>query len=296
MIRHLIPAALLLSGLCKAQTKMISAFDVQLKQSVLIQNHPRNFYDDSLVKEFHNSLSDDVSSTIKCIGNVLTSPLHWDGSDGIIAGGVILGVAGSFLLDDEVRNLVQRNKSSFNEDVLVKIGHPYATVLYVGPAALLVYISGAAFENQWIRKTGQMLVESVITTGIIQLPLSITVGRARPFFNEGNTSFKLFAGTNDNRASFFSGHSMIAFSLSTILARQIDNLWATIGLYSLAALGPFARLYKDKHWFSDTVLGSVLGIFIGQSILKWHNENDNMDGTNIMITPLRDGLSFTWLF
>jgi membrane-associated phospholipid phosphatase len=249
----------------------------------------------SHLEKYHYSLSKDVSTSLQCIGSILTSPLGWNSLDGIKAGGVVIGVAGSFLLDDETRELVLRNKSRFNENVIVKIGHPYSTVLYVGPAALIFYLSGAVCENLWIRKTGQMLVEAVITTGVIQVPLSITIGRARPFYNEGNNSFKLFAGTDDNRASFFSGHSMIAFSFSTILSGQIDNVWASVGLYTLALLGPFARLYKDKHWFSDTVLGSALGIFVGNSILKWHQGKDDI-GSKFNFIPLPNGISVSWIF
>ncbi len=180
---------MLMFGFCYGQIKLSSPEGI-------INFFPKQSDDNGF------SLSNDISSSVQCIGNVLTLPLHWNGMDGIRAGSVIIGVAGSFLLDDEVRDLVLRNESRFNEDVLVRVGHPYSTVLYVGPAALVFYISGAVFENQWIRKTGQMLVEAVVTTGIIQIPLSITIGRARPFFNEGNTSFKLFAGTDDNRGVF----------------------------------------------------------------------------------------------
>jgi membrane-associated phospholipid phosphatase len=242
------------------------------------------------------SFSDDISSSVHCIGDVLTAPLQWGSNDLIMSGIVITGVAGSFLLDDEIRNLVLKNKSSFNENVLERTGHLYSTVLYVGPAALIFYLSGAVFEDRWVRTTGQMLVEAVIITGIVQIPVGITTGRARPFFNEGNNSFKLFAGTDDNRASFFSGHSMIAFSFSTILAGQIDNTWASIGLYTLASLGPFSRLYKDKHWFSDSILGSALGVFAGKSILNWHRKNDDISGEEFNIIPLPGGVSITWKF
>ncbi|HEX9658155.1 MAG TPA: phosphatase PAP2 family protein [Bacteroidota bacterium] len=249
----------------------------------------------ALEKETEPSISRDISTSVSCVIDVLASPHHWDGSDAIMAGGVMLGLGGSFLLDDEMRSLAVRNQSSFNENVLVQIGNPYSTVLYVAPATVLLYFSGVAFENQWMRESGQMLGEALATIAIVQIPLSITIGRARPFFNEGNTSFKAFAGLDDDRASFFSGHSMVAFSLSTILSRQIDNPWVSVGLYSLAALGPWSRLYKDKHWFSDTFLGSALGVFVGNSIWKWHNEEDRSH-LGVRIIPTGRGLSLVWVF
>lgn len=241
------------------------------------------------------SLSGDILSSARCVGSLLTSPLRWDGADAILAGGITLGLAGSALLDDEVRDLVFRNHSKFNDDGLVPFGNTYATVFYVGPSALALYLSGAAFKNQWMRETGQMLLEGVATIGIMQVPLSIATGRARPFINEGNASFKAFGGTDEGRASFFSGHSMVAFTFSTILSRQIDNPWASAGLYTLAALGPFARVYKDRHWFSDVCVGSMLGVFVGNSICNWHESGD-MAGSGIELLPTGQGLAFVWRF
>ena len=40
---------------------------------------------------------------------------------------------------------------------------------------------------------------------------------------------------DDDHHSFPSGHTAAAFSLSTVLAHQIGNDWATAGLYTLAA-------------------------------------------------------------
>ena len=241
-----------------------------------------------------SSLSDDLSTSVACVGNVLTTPLRWSGKDALVAGSVVLGTAGAFLLDDEARDLSLRNHSAFAEDVLVEVGHTFSTVLYMGPSALALYFSGVALENQWMRETGQMLTEAVITAGIVQMPVSITVGRARPFFNEGNTSFRAFAGSNDDRASFFSGHSMIAFSFATILSKQIDNTWATIGLYTLATLGPYARLYKDRHWLSDTVLGSALGVFVGNSVWNWH-KSESHSSADVRIIPSLNGVSLVWV-
>jgi len=251
-------------------------------------------FERSYGQEDGKSVSHDISISVSCVIDVLASPLHWDGSDAILAGSTTLGLGGSFLLDDEMRDIAWRNQSNFNENVLVRIGHPYSTVLYVAPATVLLYFTGVASGNHWMRETGQMFGEALATIAIVQIPLSITIGRARPFFNEGNTSFKAFAGWNDDRASFFSGHSMVAFSLSTILSRQIDNPWASVGLYTLAALGPWARLYKDKHWFSDTFLGSALGVFVGNSIWKWHNK-ENESESGVRIIPNGRGLAVVWI-
>ncbi len=244
---------------------------------------------------YERSVSNDILNSAQCVGFVLSSPLRWNGTDALLAGGITLGFGSGVLLDDEVRSLVLRNHSTFNDDGIVPLGNTYATVFYAGPSALALYLSGVAFKNQWMRETGQMLLEGVATIGILQVPLSIATGRARPLLNEGNTSFKLFGGTDEDRASFFSGHSMVAFTFSTILARQIDHPWVSAGLYTLAALGPFARLYKDKHWFSDVCVGSVLGVLVGNSICDWHR-GGAATGSRIGVYPGGQGLVLVWKF
>lgn len=243
-----------------------------------------------------HTVGSDMLSWFGGLGHVLTSPLRWDHNDALMAGVFVAGTGGSFLLDDEVRTVMLRNRNPFN-DALEPVGNGYATVLYMGPAALLLWASGAVAGNDWMRETGNMLVTGVFAIGVIQIPVSITVGRARPFFNEGNASAKLFAGTNDDRASFFSGHSMVAFCFSTILSHQIDNVWATVGLYTLATMGPLARLYIDKHWFSDTVIGSALGTFVGETIWKWHTgKKTTGDSGRLQFYPVPGGMGVMGVF
>jgi hypothetical protein len=251
--------------------------------------------DSSAVADSARTVGDDLAESARSLGSLLSAPLRWDANDLLIAGGFVTGVAGAYALDYDTRDLFQHNHSSLN-DALKPVANGYATVLYMGPSALAFYLTGAAIDNDWIRDTGQMLVEGVIATGIIQLPLSTVVGRARPFLNEGHASFRAFAGGNDDRASFFSGHSMIAFSFSTILSRQIDNLWATIGLYTLAASGPMARMYIDKHWLSDCFFGSAMGYIVGDAIHRWHSMRNGNDKAGLLILPSPGGLSVVGWF
>ena len=241
----------------------------------------------------HVSLSTDFRQSAACIGSVLTSPLRWNRTDLIRAGGITLATAGSLLMDNTVRDLMRRNQSQFNEE-MAEVGHSYSTVLYAGPSALALYATGAVLKNPWMKETGQMLTEAIVTAGIIQVPLSMAIGRARPFLDEGNASIRYLAGTDNDRASFFSGHSTVAFAVSTILSKQIDNTWATVGLYALAGLGPYSRLHDDKHWFSDTIIGSAVGYFVAVSVWNWHHGDGSETESKLSILPSGEGVSLRW--
>ncbi len=242
----------------------------------------------------HWTVGSDFSMSLHSVGHSLTSPLRWEKADlpwiGVFVGGTVT----AFLLDNEVRSVMLKNKSNFSDRV-EQIGYSYGAPQYAGAASVACYISGAVVDNTWLRETGLMMTEMVVTAGIIQFPIKIMAGRSRPETNEGSNKFKPFKGIAQERGSFFSGHALIAFGLSTVLARRINHPAASIALYCVAATTPYARMYGDKHWVSDVFIGSALGIFIGNTIVNWHNENSS-DQAQLMLIPTSDGISFSLHF
>ena len=152
-----------------------------------------------------------------------------------------------------------------------------------------------ASGNDAVRDTGLMLTEAVLTLGLVQFPTKFIVGRSRPDAGRGNHSYKAFGGTTQERASFFSGHSATAFSVSTVLAKTIDHPLATVGLYALAAVTPVARIYDDRHWFSDTLVGSAVGIYIGRQVFKAHREEFPKEAKLILL-PAPNGVFLSYRF
>ena len=65
--------------------------------------------------------------------------------------------------------------------------------------------------------------------------------------------------------SFPSGHSMAAFSVATIVARQYRNhRWVPYVAYGLASLVGFSRLPLNVHFLSDVVMGGAIGYSISR--------------------------------
>ncbi len=81
-----------------------------------------------------------------------------------------------------------------------------------------------------------------------------------------------------------SGHSTVAFAVSSVLANRINNTFASIGLYTLAGITALSRVYHDEHWASDVLLGSAVGYFIGDFISSKRNNNTGGRG-RITIYP-----------
>jgi membrane-associated phospholipid phosphatase len=96
----------------------------------------------------------------------------------------------------------------------------------------------------------------------------------------------------DNR-SFFSGHASMTFTASAFLYRElsdyIDELpiayndpflctalkaAAFTGLYGWAAYVGYSRIYDNKHYFSDVLVGAVVGTLIGNWVYSSYLDNE----------------------
>jgi len=266
--------------------------------TIYSQNQPiaANFYNESF-NSINNKSPDERSDFLHLIGSVgytLSSPFRWQSEDFIMFGGFSAVTAGSFLLDDETRTVMLKNRNKVY-DGLARIGFSYGAPQYAVPGAAVFYLAGLIAQDEWLRTTGLMMAESLLNIGIIQIPARIIAGRARPLTGEKNTSFILFTGYGQFRSSFISGHAAVAFSLSTILAEQIDNIWVSIGLYALAALTPLSRLYEDKHWLSDAVIGSAMGVFIANTVINYH-KNYEEKGKKLSIIPSVNAVLLSYKF
>ena len=47
--------------------------------------------------------------------------------------------------------------------------------------------------------------------------------------------------------------------------------WVPPMLYAVAALPTASRLYLGRHWMSDLVVGSVVGVLTGRKVAQYHH-------------------------
>lgn len=227
----------------------------------------------------------------RVLGQTFAAPAQWDGRDWARAGGIALLAVGSYALDKKVQQYFAENRNNFGKTV-ERIGYVYGQPMYLAPAAALIYGSGLLFKNEGVKTTGLMILQLGVVASLTQIPARIIAGRVRPYTDKQRDDFKLFKGTQQTRASFISGHALLAVGVSTILAKQINRPWATVLLYAAAATTPYARLYRGSHWLSDVVTGSVLGYVMAKGIMKRYAK-DPCAPEGLMISPGLNGISMT---
>ena len=224
--------------------------------------------------------------------DIFTAPLHFTQPQWLETGVIVGGTVVLFALDRSDRSVALRSQSQLADNVLT-VGRDFGVGTYGLSLSGGLYAGGLLFKNGDLRETGLMLIESIAFSGIVTNILKSVTGRSRPFVEAGPFDFHGIQ-FKDETASFPSGHSTVAFAISSVLSRKIKNTWASIGLYALATLTAVSRVYDDEHWTSDTFLGAAIGNAVGVAVTGLHQREDGKTAFRLVPSPngIRAELSF----
>ena len=102
----------------------------------------------------------------------------------------------------------------------------------------------------------------------VSLATNYVVGRAKPEAGLGKSDFEY--GRSRDITSFPSDLTTVAWAAVTPYAKEYRAPW----LYGIAALTNIGRVAERRHWFSDTVAGSVIGYGVGSLMWKLNRERE----------------------
>jgi membrane-associated phospholipid phosphatase len=129
-------------------------------------------------------------------------------------------------------------------------------------------------------------------------------GRQRPYvdttgFNPYKWHFMGGFVTDDGQRSFPSGHAVAAFSAAAAVTAETSRWWPSsrwlIGsaMYGGAGMVGLSRLYDNRHWASDVIMGAAIGTFAGNKVVRYHHSHpgNKLDAwlVNFSITPTATG-------
>jgi membrane-associated phospholipid phosphatase len=202
-------------------------------------------------------------------------PVKWDGSDWLKLG--LMGV-GTLLVaqaDQPIRTAVLKDQSYYHSVPIVGgrvWGEIYMPIVMFGGYAAYSLIT----SDIGTRKIAYEIGQASLYAGALSFVLKLVIGRSRPYKNEGNSFFRPFNSIFDQDSkSMPSGHSTVAFVLSTVLSRNADSPIMKILAYLPAAFTMISRVYQDQHWTSDTFAGAALGYFVGTWVVDHHESNNS---------------------
>lgn len=238
----------------------------------------------------------DTKSTLKSVGHSFTRPIYWKGDDYLKLGGILLGTVAIAAADEEVNRFIARQRDDFPK-VVRDFGWYFGSPQNYFAASASIYGFGLFTKNEKIRKTGVLIIASSITSGLIQTISKNAFGRARPNAGVGAFSFDPITKNPEYR-SFPSGHTILSITMSHAIAKQFDNTWVKVGIYSIGAIPPISRLIDNAHWLSDIALSAAISVIVVDSIDKFlfqeklykYDEKQPKISWNFTFSPNKIGL------
>jgi membrane-associated phospholipid phosphatase len=107
-------------------------------------------------------------------------------------------------------------------------------------------------------------------------------GRARPYVDLTRPhDFKFGRGftKGSDYESFPSGHTLVGFAAASAVTAETSRWWPNskwyIGpvMYGGATLIGLSRMYNNKHWASDVMMGAAIGTFAGTKVVRYHHSH-----------------------
>ena len=210
--------------------------------------------------------------------DIIKQPTNWDGGDWLKIGMMGTGTFLAMQVDEPIRRALNHNTTYAKSYPILFAnmwGEIYFTELLFAGFSVYALYNG----DNTAHKIAFEIAQAACYTFYVNSPIKVIIGRARPYLNQGNQTYVPFSNyTNPDHQSLPSGHTAIVLALTTVLSRNAKPTWLKILAYVPAALSLVGRVYLDKHWTSDVLLGGAVGYFTATWVVDQHEkpiENNN---------------------
>ncbi len=241
----------------------------------------------------------DAGATVRSVTHAYTSPLQWNKKDFKNLSVSAISLFSLSLADEEMNRFFQKENNrypQFAKDFGFRLGKPQ--VFFALNAGIYGY--GLLTKNEAFRRTSVLIISSAITAGSIQAISKTAFGRARPSSGLGYDHFNPFSKEAFEH-SFPSGHTILSVTMAHAIAKQFDNIWLKLGIYSVGSITPITRLISGAHWLTDVTVGTVLSIVVVDYIDKFLSKKENYGykknktiSWNVSLSPNKIGLIGTF--
>jgi membrane-associated phospholipid phosphatase len=177
--------------------------------------------------------------------------------DGVLAAGFVVGTIAIRPLDKRASDALQAKPRQ--ESTIYHVSAAGFRTIAI-PGAFIIggtmYAAGRLGHDQRLAELGLFGTEALIV-------------------GEGTASLRGFSSGEKYR-SFPSGHTVAAFAAAAAVSAETSTWWPhaiyVIGptMYGGAALVGLSRMYENRHWASDVIMGAAIGTFAGTKVVRYH--------------------------
>jgi membrane-associated phospholipid phosphatase len=199
--------------------------------------------------------------------------------DAFLAGAFVLGTVAMFPLDKHIATKLLDSATQANR--LFKHTATGAELI-ASPGAYVIggtlFVVGEVAHKPRIADLGWHGTEAVLLADGVTYLIKGIAGRARPTLSDGTdpTNFRAGKGfASGDWSSFPSGHTTTAFAAAAAVTNETTRWWPrsewVVGplMYAGATAVGLSRMYHNRHWGSDVVLGAAIGTFSGRKVVQY---------------------------
>ena len=217
------------------------------------------------------------------------------------AGFAVLTVA-MFPVDQRIAAHLQNRGAQANH-FFKNASHGFEYMADPGSVVIGVGLYGVGRLAHWnnVADLGLHGLEAVALSAGITDVIKNLAGRARPYFTNDTSASNFGFGRGfkgGSYQSFPSGHTTAAFAAASAVTSESERWWpqgiwlVAPVMYGGATLVGLSRMYNNKHWASDVVLGAGIGTFSGLKVVRYnHNHPHNfIDRALLHVSVAPDGM------
>ena len=206
-------------------------------------------------------------------------------NDAVLAGIFTLGAFAVRPLDKPIAKRLLRPRAQENR-LLQKAATFFNTTavpgaFVIGPG---MYAAGRLSGEHRLADLGLHGTEALIIGEALGGVIKGVAGRARPYLTPEDPNpddWQLMRGFKpaDGYRSFPSGHATAAFAAAAAVTAEMSrwypgSRWAVGTLmYSGAGMVGLSRMYNNRHWASDVIIGAAIGTFAGNKVVRYHHSH-----------------------
>ncbi len=203
-------------------------------------------------------------------------------ADAFLAAGVTAATLLVRPLDEHYARRLQDSSTQANAK-LRKLAEVVRTTATPGSVIIGVsmYAVGRLAKVDRMAQLGLHGTEALFVGELAAGAIKGVVGRQRPSVEPQNAhSYQFLRGfESDDYRSFPSGHTVAAFAAAAAVTSETAGWWPesrwVIGpvLYGGAALAGVSRMYNNRHWASDVIVGAGIGTFAGLKVVRFNGSH-----------------------
>lgn len=207
----------------------------------------------------------------------VTSPAKWQKKQwielGIVTGAGVL----AYTQDEKIQEYFVSHQSQAADNLSKYIFEPFGDG--IGTSVLIggLYLGGKLAKGNRLAGTSLTAAQAFLVSSVFAGVVKQLTHRHRPYQDDVPDHANWDGPFSDiHYNSFPSGHSTVAFSVATVYALEYrSTIWIPALAYTLATGTAISRLYDNKHWASDVVIGSALGFVTGRFMWKQSRSGNN---------------------